>query len=76
VSKKPEFNGTFYRLPRQHHKQSRDRAGEAENVMNLLTVNAAPVVADIGTGSAYYTVRLAWRVGPSGHVYARPRRAG
>src|SRR6516164_3402489 len=51
-------------------EESRDRAGEAENVMNLLGVNSGFVVADIGAGSGYYTVRLARRVGPSGHVYA------
>jgi SAM-dependent methyltransferase len=51
-------------------EESRDRAGEAENVMNLLDVNSGLVVADIGAGSGYYTVRLARRVGPSGRVYA------
>jgi len=51
-------------------EESRDRASEAENVMNLLGVNSGFAVADIGAGSGYYTVRLARRVGPSGHVYA------
>lgn len=51
-------------------EQSRDRAGEAERVMNLLRVTAGVVVADIGAGSGYYTVRLARRVGPKGHVFA------
>jgi len=50
-------------------EESRDRASEAENVMNLLGVNSGFAVADIGAGSGY-TVRLARRVGPSGHVYA------
>ncbi len=53
-----------------HDEQSRDRAGEAERVMNLLGVRAGLAVADIGAGSGYYTVRLARRVGPKGHVYA------
>ncbi|MGC2198563.1 MAG: class I SAM-dependent methyltransferase, partial [Stellaceae bacterium] len=53
-----------------HDEQSRDRAGEAERVMNLLGVNTGRDVADIGAGSGYYTVRLARRVGPTGHVYA------
>jgi SAM-dependent methyltransferase len=52
------------------NEQSRDRAGEAERVMNLLGVKAGMTVADIGAGSGYYTVRLARRVGPEGHVYA------
>jgi len=44
-------------------EQSRDRAGEAERVMNLLGVNPGLRVADIGAGSGYYTVRLAGRLG-------------
>ena len=51
-------------------EQSRDQAGEAERVMNLLGVNSGLAVADIGAGSGYYTVRLARRVGPGGHIYA------
>jgi len=51
-------------------EKSRDQAGEAERVMNLLGVKPALVVADIGAGSGYYTVRLARRVGPMGHVFA------
>jgi SAM-dependent methyltransferase len=51
-------------------EQSRDQAGEAERVMRLLGVKPGLDVADIGAGSGYYTVRLARRVGPQGHVYA------
>ena len=53
-----------------HDEQSRDKAGEAERVMNLLGVTAGMTVADIGAGSGYYTVRLARRIGPKGHVFA------
>jgi SAM-dependent methyltransferase len=53
-----------------HDEASRDRAGEAERVMNLLGVKAGLAVADIGAGSGYYTVHLARRVGPTGHVFA------
>src|SRR5258706_2931321 len=52
-------------------EESRDRASEAENVMNLLGVNSGFAVADIGAGSDYYTVRLARRVGTSGHGFAQ-----
>jgi SAM-dependent methyltransferase len=51
-------------------EQSRDRAGEAERVMRLLGVQPGLDVADIGAGSGYYTVRLARRVAPRGHVFA------
>jgi SAM-dependent methyltransferase len=51
-------------------EKSRDQAGEAERVMNLLGVRAGLAVADIGAGSGYYTVRVARRVGPAGHVFA------
>src|ERR1700740_3130522 len=53
-----------------HDEASRDRAGEAQRVMNLLGVKAGLAVADIGAGSGYYAVRLARRVGPTGHVFA------
>ena len=53
-----------------HDEQSRDQAGEAERVMNLLGVTTGLIVADIGAGSGYYTVRLARRVEPKGHVFA------
>jgi SAM-dependent methyltransferase len=52
------------------NEQSRDEAGEAERVMNLLGVKPGLVVADIGAGSGYYTVRVARRVGPMGRVFA------
>jgi SAM-dependent methyltransferase len=51
-------------------EQSRDRAGEAERVMQLLRISPGLNVADIGAGSGYYTVRLARRVGRQGHVFA------
>jgi SAM-dependent methyltransferase len=53
-----------------HDEQTRDQAGEAERVMNLLGVKPGLTVADVGAGSGYYTVRLARRVGPTGHIYA------
>jgi SAM-dependent methyltransferase len=53
-----------------HDEASRDQAGEAERVMNLVDVKPGMAVADIGAGSGYYTVRLARRLGPTGHVFA------
>ena len=38
--------------------------------MNALSVEPGLTVADIGAGSGYYTVRLAGRLGATGHVFA------
>jgi ubiquinone/menaquinone biosynthesis C-methylase UbiE len=52
------------------NEDARDKAGEAEKVMDLLGVRPGMTVADIGAGNGYYTVRLAKRVGPEGRVLA------
>lgn len=51
-------------------EDARDRAGEAEDVMQLAGVKAGMSVADVGAGEGYYTVRLARVVGPKGRVLA------
>jgi len=51
-------------------EDSRDNAGEAEEVVRLLGIEPGMVIADIGAGSGYYTVRLSPRVGPEGRIYA------
>jgi SAM-dependent methyltransferase len=51
-------------------EETRDRDGEAEQVLGFLDVGPGMTVADIGAGGGYYTVRLARRVGPVGHVIA------
>ncbi len=51
-------------------EDTRERAGEAAHVMQLLGIRPGMAVADIGAGSGYYTVRLAQRVGPAGRVFA------
>jgi ubiquinone/menaquinone biosynthesis C-methylase UbiE len=48
----------------------RDSRGEAETVMDLADIDKGMVVADIGAGEGYYTVRLAQRVGAKGKVLA------
>jgi len=57
------------------NEASRDNAGEAGKVFGLLGIRPGLVVADIGAGSGYDTVRLAPLVAPggtapAGHVYA------
>lgn len=50
---------------------SRDRSGEASNVIRLVGIGPGQTVADIGAGSGYYTVRLSPVVGPTGRVIAQ-----
>jgi ubiquinone/menaquinone biosynthesis C-methylase UbiE len=48
----------------------RDRTNEAQSIMDLARVSPGMVVADIGAGEGYYTVRLSPRVGKKGRVLA------
>jgi len=48
----------------------RDQHGEADRVMNRLSVATGMRVADIGAGDGYYTVRLAKRLGNGATIYA------
>lgn len=57
--------------PRWSDEGSRDKAGEAVEVMNRAGVKAGMTVADIGAGEGYYTIRLAERLGKSGRVLAQ-----
>jgi predicted methyltransferase len=48
----------------------RDLWQRPDQIMDALGVADASVVADIGAGSGWFTIRLARRVGPRGLVYA------
>ena len=48
----------------------RDEYQKPHEVMQALGVRDGEVIADIGAGSGYFTVRLAHQVGASGRVYA------
>lgn len=41
-----------------------------ERIMDALQIAEGSVVADLGAGSGWFTIRLATRVGPNGKVYA------
>lgn len=60
----PIVEGTF------STEDARDRAGEAEQVMQLAAIKPGMSVADVGAGEGYYTVRLAPVVGSKGRVLA------
>jgi ubiquinone/menaquinone biosynthesis C-methylase UbiE len=48
----------------------RDLWQRPDQVMDAMGIADASVVADIGAGSGWFTIRLARRVGPQGLVYA------
>ncbi len=48
----------------------RDAYQKPHQVMEALGVKPGEIVADIGAGSGYFTLRLAHHVGPTGRVYA------
>jgi predicted methyltransferase len=48
----------------------RDEWQRPDKIMDALGVAEASVVADLGAGSGWFTIRLADRVGPNGKVFA------
>src|SRR5688500_5882969 len=51
-------------------RAEREREEEPSKAIAALEIKPGQVVADVGAGSGYYTVRLAERVGASGRVFA------
>jgi ubiquinone/menaquinone biosynthesis C-methylase UbiE len=49
----------------------RDMWQKPDEIMDVLNVADGSVVADVGAGSGWFTVRLARRVGPNGLVFAQ-----
>jgi ubiquinone/menaquinone biosynthesis C-methylase UbiE len=49
----------------------RDEWQRPHQILDALGIADASVVADVGAGSGWFTVRLARRVGPNGLVYAQ-----
>lgn len=48
----------------------RDEWQRPDKIMDALGIGEGSVVADLGAGSGWFTIRLARRVGPNGLVYA------
>src|SRR6187551_1160686 len=48
----------------------RDAWQRPDQIMDALLIGEGSVVADLGAGGGWFTVRLARRVGPNGRVYA------
>ncbi len=49
----------------------RDAWQRPDDIMDRLLIAEGSVVADLGAGGGWFTVRLARRVGPNGRVYAQ-----
>jgi predicted methyltransferase len=49
----------------------RDKWQKPEQIMDALNIADGSIVADIGAGAGWFTIRLARRVGPNGIVYAQ-----
>lgn len=58
----------------QNSGPDRDRWQRPDEVMDALGVHPGSVVADVGCGKGYFTLKLAERVGPAGKVYAEDVR--
>ncbi len=48
----------------------RDAWQRPDRIMDELGIGEGSIVADLGAGGGWFTVRLAYRVGPNGQVYA------
>ena len=51
-------------------RPERESEEQPSRAIKALDIKPGDVVADVGAGSGYYTVRLAERVGPTGRVFA------
>src|SRR5262245_24323189 len=51
-------------------REERDIEEAPDIALDALELKKGDTVADIGAGSGYMTVRMAERVGPTGHVWA------
>jgi ubiquinone/menaquinone biosynthesis C-methylase UbiE len=58
------------RMVERHLDRKRAAWQRPAAVMGALGLRRGQVVAEIGSGPGYFTLRLARAVGPSGHVYA------
>lgn len=50
--------------------EQRDALEQPETTLDLMQLEDGDLVADLGCGNGYYTLRLAERIAPHGHVFA------
>src|ERR1700728_1231525 len=53
------------------NRPEREQEENPEGALDALAIRAGMVVADVGAGTGYMSLRLAKRVAPSGKVYAK-----
>ena len=51
-------------------RSSREREEQPDEALDLIAIQKGMVVADVGAGTGYISLKIADRVGPSGRVYA------
>lgn len=51
-------------------RSEREHEEAPERALDLMNLQPGMVVADVGAGTGYFSIRMARRVGPSGRVYA------
>jgi ubiquinone/menaquinone biosynthesis C-methylase UbiE len=56
-------------------RAQREEEEQPDRALELVGITPGMIVADVGAGSGYMTVRLARRVGPSGKIYANDLQA-
>jgi predicted methyltransferase len=56
-------------------RTAREQEEEPDRALGLIGIAPGMVVADVGAGTGYMTMRLARRVGPTGKVYANDLQA-
>ena len=54
----------------------RDALEQPETTLDLMGLKDGDIVADIGCGNGYYTLRVAERIAPHGHVFASDIQQG
>jgi ubiquinone/menaquinone biosynthesis C-methylase UbiE len=51
-------------------RSDREQEEQPEKALDTLNLKSGMVVADVGAGTGYYSIRIAKRVGPTGRVFA------
>jgi predicted methyltransferase len=70
------YMGRTLAAPMSYHgadwldRGDRETTEQPEHVLDVLGVKPGMTVADVGAGSGYFTVRIAKRIAPNGHVLA------